>query len=853
MTLTGCTFDAATKLYINPNTGNTAVTMTLNNCKVVGGAPVASVLVDYSENMTTDIDWKFVIDGTVIDKNSVFASGTAIVVGDNVNFNLSFKGQVIATLTIPREAIADPTKPVTVTFVSINPADTITLGDNVKSYAYDIDVTNLKANPDDRAPITVVLAVPNALAAANVYHNGELIEDYTYDEVNGTVTFQTTSFSPYAVSYTEYEVTTIEQLREYASLDNVNIKLMADIYVNLDPNAAENDCDPNHFCKLTGQYEYYNGVNINGKNVAIDLNGHNIIVSGNKEGDTVGAIFFIMPNSNLNINDSVGGGMIKLQDPAYIVWAPYDAEYGLSYVDVYGGIFMSHGYAGDERTPGRFAMFYAGEGGIIDIYGGYFLYENDDYTDKNGVVHPNNNNGFCNVMNSATTPCITIHDGATLINSYYRQDGYVNNVNNWQADHDSIFLANGSELVQISKEVVIDGVTYNTWYQVKCNHTGGTATCITQATCDYCGKGYGALADHNYSAATCQTPSTCTVCGVTTGGTNPDNHVLNAETAPWNCAEATCDKYCYCGEKVFSAFHNWDNGVCTTCGRTNNFITVSNTYFASGTKTNIPVTFNGANASSYTVLLYQGTSYDSDNALNGLVMYYKAGAATGFVSGGGTGINIFNQSLAANLPEGIYTIRVWNSINQVVDTKVIELVNTGEYSKWTARDIYNSWANNNWPHPNPGSSNGYDWGTTVELKNDGQGEYVRITTKGTANVGCGRLFLAKLQTYTGGGYIGIRYRNYSGGSIPIWMGTDVASWSAGSKGTLWTAHSASEWYNGTCWSYTAMDSFGVFSIDLYTGAGDGRVLDIQYIVIGPSGADLNSTEGYNFNLVYGWG
>lgn len=850
-TLTGCTFSPDTTLYINPYTGNTSVEITVNNCQVIGGAPVASVFVDRSANFVYVTDWQVVIDGVVIDENTVLTSQSIVAGEDGANFNLSFKGQAIASLSIPKDAIADLTKPVTVTFVSIDPAETITLGENIRSYAYDINVTNLKSNPADRAPITVVLTVPNALAAANVYHNGELIENYTYNEVSGSVTFETTSFSPYAVSYTEYEVSTIEQLREYASKDNVNIKLVADLYVNLDPNAAVNNCDDKHFCKLTGSYEYYNCVNINGKNVAIDLNGHSIIVSGDKNADTVGAVFFIMPNSNLNISDSVGGGKIKLCDPAYIVWAPYDAEYGLSYVDVYGGIFMSHGYAGDERTPGRFAMFYAGEGGLIDIYGGYFLYENDDYTDKNGVVHPNNNNGFCNVMNSAATPCITIHDGAMLINQYYRQDGYVNNVNNWQADHDSIFLAQNTELVETAKSVTIDSVTYNTWYQVKCNHTGGKATCTTLATCDYCGKAYGNVdsTNHTGGTATCQSGAKCSRCGVVYTGKNSSNHVLNADTAPWKSSEATCDKYCSCGEMVFTAFHTWNNnGNCTRCGRDNNLIGLVRTTFASGTYTNIPVKINSSNPGAYIVLLYKGTGYNTANALENLVMYYQGGVASGFKTNGGTGVTIMDPAAAKSLPIGTYTIRVWNAASQVVDCQVIELIDSEEVFVYTARDLYNIWKN-------PAVPNG-GWGFDAQLLTENGKEFIRLTTNAGAGkngaVGAGRLFISFKDgvqyTYSGkSALLGIKYRGYSGGAVNVMCGDNFGYWSSGGvRNTFYTGHSA-DWVCSTSWSYEVPKSYGTFSLDFYTGKGAGYTLDIMYVSISYCGGGL----GNAVDRVYG--
>ncbi len=803
MTLTNCTFSPTTKLYINPKTGNTEVTMTLKGCSVVGGAPVSSVFVDYSGEFTHDIDWKVIIDDITLDKNSVFASQSIVAGEDGANFNLSFKGQAIASLSIPKDAIADLTKPVTVTFVSIDPADTITLEENVRSYAYDIDVTNLKSNPADRAPITVVLTVPNALAAANVYHNGELIENYSYNEVAGSVTFETTSFSPYAVSYTEYEVTTIEQLREYASMDNVNIKLMADLYVNLDPNAAVNNCDDKHFCKLTGSYEYYNGVNINGKNVAIDLNGNSIIVSGDKDADTVGAVFFIMPNSNLNINDSVGGGKIKLCDPAYIVWAPYDAEYGLSYVDVYGGIFMSHGYAGDERTPGRFAMFYAGEGGLIDIYGGYFLYENDDYTDKNGVVHPNNNNGFCNVMNSATTPCITIHDGAMLINSYYRQDGYVNNVKNWQADHDSIFLAENTELVETTKSVTIDGVTYDTWYQVKCNHTGGKATCTTQATCDYCGKYYGEILEHNYIPTV--TPPTCTDVGYTTytcgcGKTYTANEVpATGHSLYWaSDNESYCYQKCYnCSHSQGTTSHTWTKGMCSRCNKTQTMIAnISDRMIAKGIdREAVTFTFLGGSkdASEYTAyLLYNGSPFLSSSVTNG----------------GTVEFNMTNWVVSNYL-----IIIVDNSNGNWVAQEEIQIVDPGVNKFWSASTINSK-----------GILNNGLGGSATKSMVDG---YVRLYCNTPNNEGQLRLTMLDGSTNFKFGYMVIKYRKnvyYNGVQVyPVRNNALVGI------GDMWISDNQTGeicitknyYYNGNI-DYIMLDFFT-------KGISSGHYIDIEYI------------------------
>ena len=257
----------------------------------------------------------------------------------------------------------------------------------------------------------------------------------------------------------------------------------------------------------------------------------------------------------------------------------------------------------------------------------------------------------------------------------------------------------------------------------------------------------------------------------------------------------------------------------------------------------IPVTASAKGANDV-VALYSGDT---------LVMYYGAYAGvTGFKANGGNGITIANASLAA-LPDGEYTIKLHSgSVNgAVVATETITVLNTGEYYKWTASEIYNYWK----AYEIPNKVGAADWGLVLELKNDGQGEYVRMTTSGTAGVGAGRLFLAqgKVHTLPKVASIGVKYRNYSGGSIKFARGSDVGSWAGNLNANLllYTAHNANGWYCGTSWN-TVPVSFAFASLDFYVNGGDGKVCDVQYIVIGPAGVDQNSTEGKNFDTIYGW-
>ena len=379
-----------------------------------------------------------------------------------------------------------------------------------------------------------------------------------------------------------------------------------------------------------------------------------------------------------------------------------------------------------------------------------------------------------------------------------------------------------------------------------CVHTGGAATCTTQAVCDTCGTSYGALAAHTGGTATCVAQAVCDACGVSYGSKNSTNHAYTVGTAPWSCTDATCDKYCACGEHLFSAFHSFNgNGQCTTCGRDNNVINLVRTTFASAKYTDIPVGINGSGT--YTVLLYKGTDYDPANALNNLVMYYASnGGATGFKAGGGAGISIYDQAAAQSLPIGTYTIRIWNSSNQVVDARVIQLIDSEEVFVYTAREIYNTWKNPTVPN------NG--WGIDMQLLTENGKEFVRITTTAGATpaggIGAGRLFLSFSDginhTYSGKyGVIALKYRGYSYGSIGVWCGNKFADWSKGAKTTIYTGNS-SDWLCSTAWSYNVPQTYGTLSLDLYTGI-QGATVDIMYVSVSYCGGGLNNA----LDQVYG--
>jgi predicted ribosomally synthesized peptide with SipW-like signal peptide len=419
------------------------------------------------------------------DKTVLITQSKTLVDGDDtVRFDLYTKGIVLAKVRVPASAIADPTQPVTVTFDGIDPTSTIDVEENERVYAYDINVSNLKPKLTGDQLVTVIMTAPNALATMKAYHNGKLIEDAVYDEVAGTITFKTANFSPYAFEYTEVSVTTLEGLRDAVTSSDVEIRLDDDLVIDLTKDSSDRNED--HVLK-SGLSTYYNAVNIIGQNVAINLNGHSITVfcdDDRKGNSDVGALFYVTENGSLNIIDREEGGFIKMRSSIYAVWAPFASP---SYVDIYSGIFIADAYAGDpigtpygangevDMANGNMAnensnrsLIYAGAGGNMNVYGGFFLYNNT----TNDTL--NRNNGAFNAKDhfDVEKPFITIHEGVYLINKEYRQNPANTSTPNGTFDDKTILLNGQLEVKEVTLDtpLTVDGKTYGNWFKISPNY-----------------------------------------------------------------------------------------------------------------------------------------------------------------------------------------------------------------------------------------------------------------------------------------------------------------------------------------------------------------------------------------------
>ena len=434
----------------------------------------------YATQNTSEFDSFDNLYDEMTEEDALVTRSKALSDGETeMNFPMYYKGSKIVDVNVPADAIADPTKPVTVSIDAIDPETSIVVDDNVQAYAYDINVTNLKSGLSGNQLVTVSVTVPRGLVSVKAYHKGHLIDDAEYDEVTGTVTFKTDSFSPYVIATETYSASSLADLRDCMQKDGALVRLAEDITIDLSKGSADRSAD--HVLK-SGSSTYYNAVNIVGQGVALDLNGHTITVycgdAYNSNSD-VGALFFVGANGSLNIDDSAGGGFIKMRSSVYAVWAPYADP---SFVDIYGGVFIADSYAGDpigtSTNPGSAdgtmknensnrCLIYAGTGGNINVYGGYFLYNNtpNDVLDRN--------NGAFNAKDFYEQGVlITIHDGVMLINDKYRQDPSYTSRPDGSYDNYSVVLAEDHDVkrVELETPVTIDGEKYDTWYQVQRNY-----------------------------------------------------------------------------------------------------------------------------------------------------------------------------------------------------------------------------------------------------------------------------------------------------------------------------------------------------------------------------------------------
>ena len=106
----------------------------------------------------------------------------------------------VASVVVPAAAIADPTLPLESKIVESDYKANISIASGISTVAYDITVSNIKA--DNTTPMDVEVRIEKGLdpATVAVYHYTQEIP-CTYDPNTGYVTFKTTGFSPFTIAF----------------------------------------------------------------------------------------------------------------------------------------------------------------------------------------------------------------------------------------------------------------------------------------------------------------------------------------------------------------------------------------------------------------------------------------------------------------------------------------------------------------------------------------------------------------------------------------------------------------------------------------------------------------------------
>ena len=190
---------SATELYyirghMSEDAGNKYQNLTLDGIAITVNAMQDTV---ESDSFGKDYDAKADMTPDNLDK-MITANVTATMPEDsNTGVTLKNEDETVAA-EVPAGA-APVGKDVTLTVVPTTKPAGVTVTAGQASKAYDIKVTGL--NTDNNKEITVTLFVGKGLDGVKVFHNSSEITDATYNSENGTVTFKTTSFSPFTVVY----------------------------------------------------------------------------------------------------------------------------------------------------------------------------------------------------------------------------------------------------------------------------------------------------------------------------------------------------------------------------------------------------------------------------------------------------------------------------------------------------------------------------------------------------------------------------------------------------------------------------------------------------------------------------
>lgn len=108
-------------------------------------------------------------------------------------------GAKVLTASVPAAAYETNAEQIKITVEKIDSDSNVTVDDDQDSQSFEITAEGIVAG--NTTPIKVELRVGTGLSGVKVFHKGIEITGAQYNETTGYVTFETTSFSPYTVTY----------------------------------------------------------------------------------------------------------------------------------------------------------------------------------------------------------------------------------------------------------------------------------------------------------------------------------------------------------------------------------------------------------------------------------------------------------------------------------------------------------------------------------------------------------------------------------------------------------------------------------------------------------------------------